>query len=169
MHDERGGMTSLLLILEFKIMTTNAPEGFIEFPGKMGFIALTGPLMMKLFDGGANLGLRVEEKHCNPAGICHGGLLMTIADMQLGLGSQAALKMKQFLPTIQMNCDFVSPTPNGAWIEGTTEVTKRTRNMIFATCKLTADGKTVFSGSGIMKIPSEKDPNFGDVKLPVEE
>ena len=148
-------------------MTTNTPEGFVLFPGTMGFIDTTGPLMVKLFDGGANLGLWVEEKHCNPAKICHGGMLMTIADMQLGLGSQAALGLRKFLPTIQMNCDFVAPAQMGTWLEGRTEVTRKTRRMIFATCKLTADGITVFSGSGIMKIPSEQDPNFGDVNLPL--
>jgi len=147
-------------------MTNKAPEGFIEFPGKMGFIATTGTLMMKRVEGDAYLGLRIEDKHCNPANICHGGMLMTFADMQLGIGGQVITGVRKFLPTIQMSCDFVSPAPNGAWLEGRTQLVKQTRTLIFATCILTADGKAVFSGSGIMKIPSDTGA-YADISLPL--
>jgi hypothetical protein len=63
-----------------------------------------------------------------------------------------------------MSCDFVSPVSNGAWLEGRTELIKQTRNLLFATCILTADGKNAFSGSGIMKIPSNKG-SYSDVYL----
>ena len=131
----------------------------------MGFIEITGPLMIKLSDGDAYLGLRIESKHCNPANICHGGMLMTFADMQLGIGAQALTDVRKFLPTVQMSCDFVSPAPNGAWLEGRTQLVKQPRSLIFANCILTADEKTVFSCSGIMKIPSDKG-SFSDVVLP---
>lgn len=146
-------------------MTNNVPEGFIEFPGTMGFIETTGQLMIKQLDNDAYLGLRIEAKHCNPANICHGGMLMTFADMQLGIGAQALTGVQKFLPTVQMSCDFVAPAQNGAWLEGRTQLIKRTRSLIFATCILTADEKTVFSCSGIMKIPSDNG-SFSDVALP---
>lgn len=146
-------------------MTKSIPEGFIEFPGTMGFIETTGGLMIKQLESDAYLGLRIEAKHCNPANICHGGMLMTFADMQLGVGAQALTGVRKFLPTVQMSCDFVSPAPSGAWLEGRTQVVKQTRSLIFATCLLTADDKTVFSGSGIMKIPSDNG-SFADVALP---
>lgn len=145
-------------------MTMNVPEGFREFEGQMGFVELTGPLWIKKTEGDAYLGLRVEEKHCNIGGICHGGLLMYFADMQLGVGAQAASMMRKFLPTIQMSCDFVSPVANGAWLEGRTQLIKQTRNLLFATCILTADGKNAFSGSGIMKIPSDNG-SYSDVAI----
>jgi uncharacterized protein (TIGR00369 family) len=146
-------------------MTSNIPEGFIKFPGTMGFIETTGQLMIKQLEGDVYLGLRIEGKHCNPANICHGGMLMTFADMQLGVGAQALTGVRKFLPTVQMSCDFVSPVPNGAWLEGKTQLIKQTRSLIFATCILTADEKTVFSCSGIMKIPSDTG-TFADVSLP---
>jgi len=147
-------------------MTNNIPEGFIEFSGNAGFIETTGTLMIKQQDNEVYLGLRVEDKHCNPANICHGGMLMTLADMQLGIGGQASTGVRKFLPTVQMSCDFVSPAPNGAWLEGRTQLIKQTRSLIFATCILTADGKTVFSGSGIMKIPSDNGV-YADISLPI--
>lgn len=136
-------------------MTNNVPEGFEKFAFSRGFVDLTGPLMVRKLENDAYLGLRIEDRHCNPAMICHGGMLMTFADMQLGVGGQAIAGIRKFLPTIQMSCDFVSPAPNGAWLEGRTQLVKQTRTLLFATCLLTADGKTVFSGSGIMKIPSD--------------
>ena len=30
---------------------------------------------------------RVEQRHCNPAGILHGGMMMTVADMTAGFGT----------------------------------------------------------------------------------
>ncbi|PHQ69587.1 MAG: hypothetical protein COB93_07645 [Sneathiella sp.] len=147
-------------------MTNNVPEGFIDFPFSMGFIATTGPLMIKRVKNDVFLGLRIEDKHCNPANTCHGGMLMTFADMQLAIGGQVYIDTRKFLPTIQMSCDFVSPAPNGAWLEGRTQLIKQTRTLMFVTCILTADGKTVFSGSGIMKIPSDTGA-FADISLPI--
>nr|WP_240953389.1 PaaI family thioesterase [Sneathiella chinensis] len=121
---------------------------------------------MKTEEGKAILGLRVEERHCNIADICHGGMLMTFADMQLGVGSQFETKVGKFLPTVHMSCDFVAPAPLGCWLEGRTTVLKQTRKTIFATCLLTADGETVFSASGIMKIPGDGNGKFNDIVLP---
>ncbi|TNE42015.1 MAG: PaaI family thioesterase [Alphaproteobacteria bacterium] len=136
-------------------MTMDAPDGFKVFEGNMGFVELTGLLMVRRVEDNAFLGLRVEEKHCNIGGICHGGMLMTFADMQLGVGAHAIVDIgNKFTPTVQMSCDFVAPALKGQWLEGTTEVVRQTRSLLFATCQITADGATVFSGSGIMKIPS---------------
>ncbi|WP_169567184.1 PaaI family thioesterase [Sneathiella limimaris] len=146
-------------------MTENIPEGFKLFPKIPGFLETTGPLYVRYEKGAAELGLWVEEKHVNIANICHGGMLMTFADMQLGIGSQAAMGMRKFLPTMHMSCDFVAPTPLGAWLQGSTTVIKQTRKSVFATCILTADGETVFSASGIMKIPGDNGGQFSDIVL----
>lgn len=147
-------------------MSNEVPEGFKKFDIYMGFIGTTGPLYVKYEDEQAFCGLRIDEKHCNIAKICHGGMLMTFADMQLGIGSQVVTKVNRFLPTVHMSCDFVAPAPIGAWLEGRTEVIKQTRKTIFATCILTADGENVFSASGIMKIPGDSGGKFSDIVFP---
>jgi uncharacterized protein (TIGR00369 family) len=140
----------------------NIPEGFEPFTRLPGFLVTTGPLYVKYEQDQAHLGLRVEDKHCNIANICHGGMLMTFADMQLGVGAQYVQKLHRFLPTVHMSCDFVAPAPVGSWLEGTTLVVKQTRKTLFATCLLAVDGETVFSASGIMKIPGDKG-QFSDI------
>ncbi|OUR80722.1 hypothetical protein A9Q83_00315 [Alphaproteobacteria bacterium 46_93_T64] len=146
-------------------MSVNIPSGFERFARLPGFLETTGPLYVKYDGDQAFLGIRVEEKHCNIANICHGGMIMTLADMQLGVGSQVQLKLRKFLPTVHMSGDFVAPSPLGVWLQGSTQVIKQTRKTLFATCILTADGETVFSGSGIMKIPSDNGGQFSDIIL----
>jgi len=145
------------------------PEGFERFGLVPGFLETVGPLYIRYDEGGASLGIRITKKHVNIADICHGGMIMTLADMQLAIGAQAILNIRKFLPTVHMSGDFVAPTPLGAWLQGRTQVIKQTRKTLFATCLLTADGETVLSGTGIMKIPGDTNSAFSDIKLPIRD
>ncbi|HSZ75687.1 MAG TPA: PaaI family thioesterase [Rhizomicrobium sp.] len=141
-------------------MTTNIPEGFSALNFPVSFIELTGPLYGKRDGKYFRLGFRVEQRHCNPANICHGGMLMTFADMQLPFGIRLQADIDPgFLPTISLNADFLAPAPLGAWVEGQTEILRTTRNLAFAQCMVTADGAPVLRASGLFKIASNK----GDV------
>jgi len=64
------------------------PEGFKPLPVGGDFIGINGPLYVRsvaLADGSKqrHIGFRVEQRHCNPMGNCHGGMLATFADMML--------------------------------------------------------------------------------------
>ena len=65
-------------------MTNDIPEGFKPLPISSGFIGVNGPLYMRRVsrpDGDiAQAGFRVEERHTNPMGNCHGGMLATFAE-----------------------------------------------------------------------------------------
>ena len=115
------------------------------------FASFNGPLFGRLDDEGLSMGFVVEKRHLNPVGICHGGMLMTLADMQLGVGSMARTKAWEFLPTVNMTCDFVQASPMGAFIYGTTDIIRVTKNLLFASCILWHGEDPVFRGSGIMK------------------
>jgi acyl-coenzyme A thioesterase PaaI-like protein len=134
------------------------PEGFDPLHlGAWGFIQVNGPLYGKRDGGYFLLGFRVEERHCNPARICHGGMLMTFADMQLPFGVRLQTNVDPgFLPTVSLSAEFMAPAPLGSWIEGRTEVLKTTRNLAFAQCLVTADGSPVLRASGIFKVASTK-------------
>jgi uncharacterized protein (TIGR00369 family) len=130
------------------------PAGFQPMPlsGKADFVHVNGPLFARVEDGRLSLGFRVELRHCNPAKICHGGMLMTFADMVLGLGSNFAEKLGRFLPTVNMTSDFLAPAPLGSWVEGRVEVLRVTRNLVFAQTLITVDGTPALRVSGIMKL-----------------
>jgi uncharacterized protein (TIGR00369 family) len=135
----------------------DVPPGFVPIPLGDGYIGVNGPLYGKRDGDHMLLGFRVEARHCNPMGIAHGGMMMTFADMQLPIASrlQAGLG-DHFLPTIAMTCDFVGPSPLGAWVEGRTDVLKVTRNLVFAQCLVTADGKPALRASGTFKLASDR-------------
>lgn len=133
-------------------MSENIPDGFRMLRDVGGqFIQVNGPIYFKKTDAGLAIGLRVEERHCNPMGICHGGMLMTFCDMAMPMAANFANKLAQFLPTISMSTDFVGPAKLGSWLESRTDVLKVTRNLVFTQAIITADGDAVVRASGTFK------------------
>ncbi len=137
------------------------PAGFrrIKIPGN--YITLNGPMYARMEDDKFISGFRVEPRHDNSTGICQGGMLMTIADMQLWLAAFAQEGIEAFLPTVNLNCDFVAPARVGDWVEGRTSFLKTTRNYVFADCVLAVDGAPVLRGTGMLKI-------LHDIEVPYE-
>jgi len=131
------------------------PPGFtrLNFAG-VAFNVLIGPIYVKLAGKDATLGFRVQQAHCNPAGMLHGGMMMTMADMASGFVVGFKAGIDKFMPTINMTFDFVAPGKAGDWIDCTGEVVKVTRSMAFATVALNAGSNQLLRASCIMKIPS---------------
>jgi len=123
-------------------------------------MASTGPLYAMPEGERIVVGFRVEARHCNPNQVCHGGMLMTLADMALGLGTNYQAKLMRFLPTVNLTCDFLAPAPLGAWVEARTDVLRTTRNLTFGQTMISADGVPCARASGIMKVAGEPDPRF---------
>jgi uncharacterized protein (TIGR00369 family) len=141
----------------------NIPPGFhaLDLPSNH-FMTANGPVYAKRDGEHMVLGLRVEERHCSSIGLCHGGMLMTLADLILTIGINVQAGLSRFLPTISVTCDFIGPAPMGAWIEARVEVLRTTRNLAFGQGLLAlADGTPVARISGIMKVGGEPDPAFG--------
>lgn len=117
------------------------------------FIEHVGPLYVSVAGGGFRLGFRVQSRHTNPLGICHGGMMATFADMLLPMAVLHAWEgPRHFLPTIGLQIDYLGPSRLGAWVEGRAELLRRTRNMVFAQGLVTADGEPALRVSGTFKI-----------------
>jgi uncharacterized protein (TIGR00369 family) len=147
-------------------MSTTIPEGFKPFRLSMGFLSSNGPLYGKWDGTHLLLGFRVEERHCNPGMVAHGGMLATFADMLLPIASRFQGKTDMgFLPTVSLTCDYLAPVPLGAWVEGRAEPIKMTRNLLFAQGLAVADGEPVLRANGIFKITSKGSTKSGDFSL----
>lgn len=84
------------------------PEGWREIARLSPFNALVGPLYQRSAGEALSIGLRIEEKHANSRGICHGGVLATLADLALGYAMQSRLegeKTRGFV-TVQLSIDY---------------------------------------------------------------
>lgn len=111
-----------------------------------------GPLWGRAVGENLELGFRVEKRHCNPRDVCHGGMLLTFADMLLGFCTSWRHAEVGFLPTINLGGDFIAPAPLGAWIAGGGEVLRKTRNMAFVHGIISADGKPCLRWNGTAKV-----------------
>jgi uncharacterized protein (TIGR00369 family) len=130
------------------------PEGFHarEFGG--GFMAVNGPLYARRTDTGLQLGFRVEERHCNPMRICHGGMMATFCDMLLPISAHVLSKelANRFLPTINLQIDYLAASPLGAWVQGEAQLLRATRALVFMQGLVRADDAIAARVSGIFKI-----------------
>ena len=65
---------------------SDLPEGYelVQRTQGPGFAGLAGPFYAKRDGRALSLGLRIEQRHLNSRGTCHGGLLATLADIALG-------------------------------------------------------------------------------------
>lgn len=122
-------------------------------PAISGFISHNGPLYMRKDpDGGVTFGHRVEERHCNPLGIAHGGWIATLCDMVMPLGARAARGDSAYMLTVQMSVDYLAGAPLGSWLEGKAEELRRTKRLVFIQTLLRADGEPVARCSGIFRL-----------------
>ena len=135
------------------------PGGFKPLQVGGDFTANNGPLYIRSVvqpDGNKlrHMGFRVEQRHTNPMGNCHGGMLATFADMMLPmLAHRQAVELRnQFLPTVSLQIDYLAPAPLGAWVQGEAQVLRVTRNLAFLQGLVTADGVPALRVSGIFKI-----------------
>jgi uncharacterized protein (TIGR00369 family) len=131
-----------------------APDGFTPITVGGEFIQGNGPLWIYRDGTDVRLGFRVESRHTNGMRICHGGMMATFCDMLLPLTARALLADLggNFLPTINLQIDYIAPTRIGAWLEGRAQVLRTTGRMVFMQGLVTADGSLVARTSGLLKV-----------------
>ena len=129
------------------------PSGFKPLAIGGDYMAVNGPLYVRVVEGRAQLAFRVEKRHTNPLNNCHGGMLASFGDMLLPVCIHRQSEIgHRFLPTISLQIDYLAPAPLGAWVQGEADVLRVTRAMVFATGVASADGTPVIRVSGIFKI-----------------
>lgn len=118
------------------------------------FIGINGPLYLRRAGDRVQLGFRVEKRHTNPLGICHGGMMASFCDMLLPFCAhrQSAEVRDRFLPTISLQVDYLAPAPLGAWVQGEADVLRVTGSLVFAHGLVTVDGAIAARVSGVLKI-----------------
>lgn len=138
-------------------MSADVPDGYEPEPEDNAFVALVGPVFRKTDGDRARFLFDAQEKHRNPRGVVHGGMLMTFMDNLLAhVVTRAVGDARK--ATMSLSCDFVAPARPGQRIEGAGEVTRVTRSMVFARGAITADGATVATGSGVWKLLDDARP-----------
>lgn len=129
------------------------PEGFRRARIPAPFVEASGPFYWRDEAGALVLGFRVENRHTNTAGNLHGGMLMTLVDMQLNCALNYQLDIEAFIPTVAANIDFLAPATTGDWVEGRTEILRSGGRTVFADGRIMrGDGELIARCSGIFKL-----------------
>jgi uncharacterized protein (TIGR00369 family) len=142
------------------------PNGFELLPPGLGFTDAIHPCFRRMEEGGVTMGLRVEKHHCNMMGICHGGVLMTLADITAASGVNIVRGKKAGSPTINLSLDFISAGRLGQWLQA--DITSTTVKRRFGFCSgLISNSEAVvarFSGTfylpdhaGVWKVEKRTD------------
>jgi uncharacterized protein (TIGR00369 family) len=92
--------------------------------------------------------------------VCHGGMLVSFADVAMTAGGNYLARLGRFFSTISLTSDFMAPAPLGAWVEARPEMLRVTRAMAFVQCMITAEGEAVLRASGTFRHAGEADPRF---------
>jgi len=133
------------------------PEGFrLAAPRNRPnpFNQMVGPFYEKREGKAVSLGLLIEEKHTNSRGICHGGLLATMADLALGYACLAIGGQTSFV-TVSLTLDYAGSARPGDWVQSLAEVQKTGSRLAFANCYLVANEVRIVRASAIFALSGQ--------------
>jgi acyl-coenzyme A thioesterase 13 len=128
-------------------------DDFAEVARPSPFNALVGPLYQRRAGTNLSLGMRVEEKHTNSRGICHGGVLATLADLALGYAMQAHTQEPFF--TAQLSIDYAGSAKVGDWIESEVHVQRIGSRLAFVNGFLLVGGERIVRASALFARPGK--------------
>lgn len=118
------------------------PEGFEPMPEGLGFGDSLQPFYRRITGQDVSFGFFVSSQHVNMMGICHGGALMTLADVAAATSIHLRRERPTPSPTINLSFDFQSPGRAGHWLQTRADHVDLKRRFGFCT-GVVLDGDTV--------------------------
>jgi len=80
--------------------------------------------------------LEANEKHSNPMGTLHGGILCDIADAAMGLACASLLKENESFTTLELKINFLKPVWN-AKLKAVGKIVKQGQTISMVECEIT--------------------------------
>ncbi len=98
------------------------PDGFDRHFRRSNLTDPWEPIYSRKSDDKLQIGLFLNEQHCNSRGLVHGGLIATLADNAMGLSCVFALANSgrdagKGLVTISLGTDYLGSAKLGQWLE----------------------------------------------------
>lgn len=135
-------------------MSDDIPEGYTYEPAPSPFVNYVGKAFRKVVmraDGTVETwyAMRVEQHHVNTWGLAHGGFMAFLAEMGTGGGYDPDGPP---IVVIDLQTHFMKAPKLGQLVEVCGVVIRRTRSLVFAASRATADGDLLFSSTAIHKV-----------------
>ncbi len=127
----------------------NAPAGFEPSLSRSLYSRSVGPFYFRREGDCFRQGFRVKAKHCNGAGIVHGGMLSTLADNTMAAAVYTLLGTRAL--TIEMNLHFMSMSKPGDWLEAVARVRHSTQAVVFCEADLFVGDRIVMTATGMFR------------------
>ena len=118
---------------------------------RTGFFGLVGPLWTRREGDGWAYAFLAEDRHTNPAGVVHGGMLTTLLDHALSAIAWEANERKPCV-TIQLDVQFLAAVHPGQFAVARGRVVRKTGSLVFMQGGLEVDGIEVAAASMILKV-----------------
>lgn len=113
------------------------------------YYLLLGINLREIGQGWAKLEVEPQDRHTNPLGLIHGGLVMSLIDAAMG-NAVRSLGVKGV--TVDCQTSFFSPAGRGINLLARGEVQKIGNNLAFTRADVYSDDKIVAQGNGTFYI-----------------
>lgn len=129
-----------------------------------GFNTHVGPLWYARVDAATSqLALKLDDRHINMGGVCHGGVYMAASDVAMGI---TAFRSVGRVPcaTIDFQGHFLAAAKKDQWLVIESRVNRTAGDVVFMACEAWAGGRKCFVASGIWKrlnLPQQPMPAKG--------
>ena len=133
------------------------PTGFKLLPSGYGFTDVLYPLYRRVNDSGIEFGIFVSSQHLNGMQICHGGVLMMLADITAASGINFSVGKKSGSPTINLSLDFISPAQVDTWIESRAELVSIRKRFGFCSGTIMSPDNLIARFNGTSYLPDDSD------------
>lgn len=127
------------------------PEGYDTAMLYDPFELFVGPFFDQRKRGAYKFAFRVDERHVNMGGICHGGMLLTFADSALGFTAGSVIDGMNYV-TVSMQASFLRPAQLGQLVEVAPHVTRKTRELVFVRGDFRVGDALVMTAASLWKI-----------------
>ncbi|HEX4488351.1 MAG TPA: PaaI family thioesterase [Terriglobales bacterium] len=97
-------------------------------------------------DGRAVATLEATEKHANPMGTLHGGILCDLTDAAMGVAFASTLTPDESFTTLELKINFLRPFWKGL-LTAEAEITSRGRTIGLLTCKVVDEKKRLIASA----------------------
>jgi uncharacterized protein (TIGR00369 family) len=99
---------------------------------------LIGMEAVRAADGEAEMALVADERHSNPMGTLHGGILCDLADAAMGMAYHSTLGEGESFTTLELKINFLRPFRTGRLV-ARGRVVSRGRTVGVAECEIADD------------------------------
>jgi len=120
-------------------LARKALSGEIEVPGLPPPVAkLIGFTLTEVAPGRAVIEFEAAERHANPMGTLHGGILCDIADAAMGMAYASTLEEGETFTTVELKINFLRPVRTGR-LRAVGHVVQRGHTVGLVECDVTDD------------------------------